>query len=208
MTGMRNENTVYYLDRPGAWGQFGLGTLLLLVPLSLTIAFSIPGVFFEVFPNAPKRRNPLGMAIVGAGAFGMMGAGVYFLSTAIRTLRDRAPKLEFTAAGVIDYRGQNTVEWARILSARVAVEKMGDRIKRAVMTLVVLGDSGVRGVDIDVKGLSQSPESIFARMQMDHAKAGLIRDSVSGAIQMPAEPAAVFGVQPPPVSDPTSDHPG
>jgi hypothetical protein len=158
VTGVQDEVTVYYLDRPGAWGRFGLGALLVLVPLTLAVAFSIPGVFFEVFPNAPRRRDPLGMAFLVTVAAGMVGLGVFFLSTAIRTLRDRAPKLEFTPAGIIDHRGRNTVEWERVVSASFAMEKTGDRVKRAVVTLAVIGDTGVRGVDIDLRGLSKSPK--------------------------------------------------
>ena len=83
------------------------------------------------FPNAPKRRDPPGMAFLAAVALGMMGTGVSFLYTAIRALRDRAPKLDFTPAGIIDHRRRNTVQWDRIVSASFAMEKMGDRIKRA-----------------------------------------------------------------------------
>lgn len=166
MAGVEHETTVYYLDRPDAWGQFGLGTLFLLLPVALTVTLSIPGMFFRLFPNAPRERDPLGMAILGAVALGMIGTGVYFLYTAIRILRDRAAKLEFAPGGIIDHRGQTTVEWHRVVSASFAVERMGSRVKRAVITLAILADSGgTFGVDIDLRGLSQPPEAIFARLK-------------------------------------------
>jgi hypothetical protein len=157
--------TVYHLDRPGAWGQFGLGALLFLIPFTSVVVFAMPGVFFALFPNAPRQPDPWGTTYLGAVALAVMGTGVYFLYTAVRTLRDRAPKLEFTAAGIIDHRGRTTVEWGRIAGVSFFVEKTGDRISRAVITLTVVGEFGTRGVDIDLRGLSRPPESIFARLK-------------------------------------------
>ncbi|MFT3882434.1 MAG: hypothetical protein QM703_22630 [Gemmatales bacterium] len=160
------KTTAYYLDRPGAWGQFGLGVLLLIVPLSLIVVFSIPGVFAQVFPNAPKQMDPLGIATFTAVGVGALGSGIYYLYKAIRTLRDRGPKLEFTPTGVIDYRGLSSVDWDDIMSASYAMEKTGDRYQRAVVSLTVRSDSGGRVIDIDVRGLSKSPEAIFNRLKM------------------------------------------
>jgi hypothetical protein len=162
---VQNKPTVYCLDRPGAWGRFGLGILLVLIPLTLMVAFSIPGVFRAVFPNAPRERDFWTTAFLAAVAVGFMGVGVFLLYTAIRTLRDRAPKLEFNEAGIIDHRGRTTIEWRDVVGVGFSVERTGDRIQRAVVTLTVRDASGGHEVEIDLRGLSQPPESIFAQLK-------------------------------------------
>jgi hypothetical protein len=162
---VENEPTIYYLDRPGAWGQFGLGLLLLVVPLALMIAFSIPGVFVTLFPDAPReRRDPLAMALLAAVAIGGMGAGIYFLHRAVRTLRDRAPKLEFTSTGLVDHRGQQAIAWQDVVGWGLETRVVGSRVRRAVLTLTLREGAGARGVEIDLRELSQPPESIFAQV--------------------------------------------
>jgi len=160
-----DESTSYTLDRPGAWGQFGFGILLVLVPLSLIVAFSIPGVFQELFPNAPKHRDPSMDLVFLVVALGIMGAGAYFLYKANRTLRDRSPKLEFTPWGVFDRRAQVAIEWKIISATSFAMEKTGDRIRYAKITLTVHFETGARLFDVDVNGLSKPPEAIFRKLQ-------------------------------------------
>lgn len=161
---MPNEPTVFYLDLPGAWGQFGLGVLLVSLFLVPAVAFSIPGVFSDFFPNVPKQRDPFTTVIISAVALALLGFGGHSLYTSVRTLRDRAPKLEFTPTGIIDCRGGNTVEWNRVVGASFSMEKTGDRVNSAVLTLTVLGNFGVHQIHIDPRGLSKSPTAIYNRM--------------------------------------------
>ena len=161
---MKGEPTVYRVDRPAAWGQVGLGVLFVLVPLSLIVAFSIPGVFANLFPNAPKTRAPEAVWLLAAVAVGFIGAGAFFLIRAARTLRDDRPKLEFDERGVTDHRGGTTTAWGEVVGISFNSTVTGSRVNRAVITLSVGGAYSRRQVEIDVRGLSEPLETIYAQL--------------------------------------------
>jgi hypothetical protein len=148
--GFEYQANVYYLDRPGAWRRIGFAVFLL----------TMSGWYFGWDTKLQGDSWPFYFAAM----FFCAGMSVYWLFTAIRTLCDRTPKLELDEAGIIDHRGQMIIMWQDVVGLAYAIEYSGRNIRRAVVTLTLRGASGLRECDINVQGLSEPPQAIYARI--------------------------------------------